>query len=185
MILRRIYNRLTGNKVQPPTKKQLSEELIAKIRKGGGHVGEGCNILESKIDMLNPYLLTIGDNVTITGARILTHEASLNVVTGYTKLGKVIIGNNVFIGKEAIILPDTVIGSNVVIEAGCVVAKDIPDNSIVVGNPCRIICTYDEYLTKVKRQMEERPVIDKFPEEIMEDQETIDILVKAGNGFMR
>ena len=174
-----------GKQIFPPTKKELSEQLIEKIRNGGGHVGQGCNLLESKIDMLNPYLLTIGDNVTITGARILTHDASLNVVTGYTKVGKVTIGNNVFIGKEAIILPDTVIGSNVVIGAGCVVAKDIPDNSIVVGNPCKIICTYDEYLAKVQKQMQERPVIDKFPEEIMKDQELCNLLIKQGNGFMR
>ena len=49
------------------------------------------------------------------------------------------IGNNVWIGGGAIILPGVIIGDNVVIGAGSVVTKNIPDNVIAVGSPCRVV----------------------------------------------
>ena len=49
------------------------------------------------------------------------------------------MGDNVWIGGGAIILPGVTIGNNVVIGAGSIVTKDIPDNVIAVGNPCRVI----------------------------------------------
>ena len=51
----------------------------------------------------------------------------------------VTIGDNVWIGGNAVILPGVTIGNNAVIGAGSIVAKDIPDNVIATGNPCRII----------------------------------------------
>ena len=56
-----------------------------------------------------------------------------------TRTAPVTIGDNVWIGGGAIILPGVTIGDNVVIGAGSVVTKDIPDNVIAVGNPCRVI----------------------------------------------
>lgn len=55
-----------------------------------------------------------------------------------TQTAPVTIGNNVWIGGGAIIMPGVTIGNNVVIGAGSVVTKDIPDNSIAFGNPCRV-----------------------------------------------
>lgn len=100
-------------------------------------------------------LLSIGNNVTITNARILTHDASTKKFIGYTKIGKVSIGNDVFIGAGAIILPDTNIGNRVIVGAGCVVAKDIPDNAVVVGNPCRIVSTFEDYMNVQKQRLDE------------------------------
>ena len=57
-----------------------------------------------------------------------------------TQTAPVIIGNNVWIGGGAIILPGVTIGNNVVIGAGSVVTKNIPDNVIAVGSPCRVVC---------------------------------------------
>lgn len=56
-----------------------------------------------------------------------------------TQTAPVIIGNNVWIGGGAIIMPGVSIGNNVVIGAGSVVTKDIPDNVIAYGNPCRVV----------------------------------------------
>lgn len=81
-------------------------------------------------------------------------------------------------------MPNTTIGNRVVIGAGTVVAKDIPDNSVVVGNPCRIICTYDEYVNKTKDLMNRFPVIDKFPEEIMNDENTKQKLIEKSFGYI-
>ncbi|WP_296878189.1 sugar O-acetyltransferase [Thomasclavelia sp.] len=56
-----------------------------------------------------------------------------------TQTALVIIGDNVWIGGGAIIMPGVTIGSNVVIGAGSIVCKDIPDDVIAFGNPCRVI----------------------------------------------
>ena len=62
------------------------------------------------------------------------------------------VGNNVYIGEESLILPGVNIGNNVVIGARSVVTKDIPDNSVAAGVPCRVIKTTEEYLEKLKRE---------------------------------
>ena len=58
---------------------------------------------------------------------------------GYEWALPVVIGDNVWIGGNATIMPGVTIGSNVTIGAGSVVTKDIPDNVIAAGNPCRVI----------------------------------------------
>ncbi len=98
--LRKVYCRITG---MPYTEEESSQRLISQIRNGGGMVGKNVDIYASSIDLGEPYLLSIGDNVTITGVKILTHDASLKKKLGYTKTGKVHIGDNVFIGWGSII----------------------------------------------------------------------------------
>jgi maltose O-acetyltransferase len=63
-----------------------------------------------------------------------------------------VIGNNVFLGAGAIVLPGVTVGNNVVIGAGAIVTKDVPDNVVVAGNPAEIICTLSEYLKRQEKQ---------------------------------
>ncbi len=177
--IRRVVN---GKKL---SENEVSEIIIRKIREGGGKVGENVDILNSTIDLGWPYFLNIGNDVTITNAHILTHDASLYKKIGYTKCGKVTIGNNVFIGMGSIVLPSVTIGDNVVVGAGCVVSKDVPSNSVVVGNPMRIICSYDEYLNKIKNKMQDIPVIDKLPCDIMNSVEDKNKLLEKGQGLCK
>lgn len=81
---------------------------------------------------------------------VLAHNASTEKMVGYTKIGQVIIGDNVFIGAGATILPNVIIGNNSIIAAGSVVAKSVPENVIVAGNPAKIIS--DIYSYKIKHQ---------------------------------
>ncbi len=124
-------------------------------------MGENVDIINSFIDYGFGFLVTIGNNVTITNATILAHDASTKKELGYTKVGRVDIGDNVFIGYGAIVLPNTKIGNKVIVGAGTVVTKDIPDNTVVGGNPCRVLCTYDEYIEKNKKALKEKPVFNK------------------------
>lgn len=79
----------------------------------------------------------IGPNVSIFTACHPTNPSERNLGTQWTR--PVLIGNNVWIGGSATILPGVTIGNNVTIGAGSVVTRDIPDNSVVVGNPARVI----------------------------------------------
>ena len=64
--------------------------------------------------------------------------------------GKVEIKNNVYVGNNALIMPGVVIGNNVIVAAGSVVTKSIPDNSIVGGNPAKIIGVFEDFERKMK-----------------------------------
>ncbi|MBE5847925.1 MAG: acyltransferase [Lachnospiraceae bacterium] len=122
------------------------------LRKRGIVVGENCAIYNSYIDYYPGYI-TIGDNVTITNATILAHDASTDKFIGKTKVLPVKIGNRVFVGYGSIITAGTRIGNDVIIGAGAVVRGEIPDNCVVVGNPCRVVCTTSEYAEKNKMRM--------------------------------
>ena len=79
----------------------------------------------------------IAPNVSIYTAGHPIHPDSRN--SGYEYGIDITIGDNVWIGGNTCIMPGVHIGNNVVIGAGSVVTKDIPDNVIAVGNPCRIV----------------------------------------------
>lgn len=79
----------------------------------------------------------IGPNVSIYAACHSTDPVERN--TRYEWSEPVTIGDNVWIGGSVTILPGVTIGNNVTIGAGSVVTKDIPDNVVAVGNPCRPI----------------------------------------------
>ena len=106
-----------------------------------------------------PWLIEIGDDVTLaTGVKLLAHDASTAKIDGVrTKIRKVVIGNNVFIGANSIVLPNTTIGNNVVIGAGSVVAKDVPSNTVVAGNPAKTICSFEEYSKKHQQNQIDHP----------------------------
>lgn len=92
---------------------------------------------------------------------LLAHDASTKNGLGYTKIGKINIGNNVFVGAYSVILPNTKIGNNVVIGANSIVTKDIEENSVVAGNPAKFICTYDEYINKNKEKIKRTKCYDE------------------------
>lgn len=74
----------------------------------------------------------------------------------YLEVGGVSIGDNVFIGMHTTILKGVHIGNNVVIGAGSLVNKDISDNCVAAGNPCKVIMSIeDNYKKRINRQMDE------------------------------
>ena len=64
----------------------------------------------------------------------------------------IMVGNDVYIGIRAMILPGVTIGNRCIIGAGSVVTKDIPDNSVAAGVPARVIKSTDEYLENMKKK---------------------------------
>ncbi len=140
-----------------------SEVSTAELISLGLSVGKNFSRQEKTlIDQSHCWLITIGDDVTLAPrVHILAHDASTKNALGYTRLGTVNIGNNVFIGASTTILPGVDIGNNVVIGAGSVVSRNIPDNSVAAGSPARVICSYNEYLNRKKAEMGVVPIFDE------------------------
>jgi acetyltransferase-like isoleucine patch superfamily enzyme len=112
------------------------ERTNSEWRARGAKIGSRTRIARD-LDWVNPHLITIGDYCVI-GGHILTH--------GPTKLGRpVVIGNFVYIGWDAIILPGVTIGDGCFIGAGAIVTKDVPAGNIVAGNPAKLIRTVEPY----------------------------------------
>lgn len=158
---------------------------VEELRAKGAVIGKNCHVLGA-IDGGHTFLVSMGNNVTVAGgARILTHDGSTKKIVGYSRVGRVDIGDDVFIGAGAIVLPNVKIGSKVIVGAGSVVTKDIPDNSVVVGNPARIIGTYDAYVEKTKKQMETLPVWNTpYSKKTQEEKEQMrSALLESGYGF--
>ena len=123
-----------------------SELYVDHLRKIGVNIGEDVVIFaptKTVIDEQYPWMITIGDHVRITeGVKILTHDYAWSVmkckkgdyegaILGAS--GKVVIGNNVFIGVNSILTREIIIGDNVIIGAGSVVTKDVPQGAFVIG----------------------------------------------------
>lgn len=137
--------------------KASSDTYIEYLRSLGMVIGENTVIYtprECTIDETRPWMIELGNNVSITkGVTILTHGYDWSVFKGMYgdvlgSAGRVKIGNNVFIGMNTTILKGVTIGDNVVIGANSLINKDVPSNSVVVGNPQRVVCSIDDYLEK-------------------------------------
>lgn len=115
--------------------------------------------LQVKFD--NYKNIQLGERVVISNeCHFLTHDYSLT--TALISIGEkprtdialernIIVGNNVFIGKKSIIMPNCEIGSNIIIGAGSVVRGKIPSNSILLGNPAKIIGDIQSQAIKWKK----------------------------------
>lgn len=126
-------------------------------RKMGVRLGKNVRIYGGSPNMwgTEPFLITIGSNVYITaGCKFITHDgATLIFRNEHPTLditAPITIGDDVYIGLQSIILPGVNIGSRVVIGAGSIVTKDIPDNSVACGVPARRIKSVDEYLQRAQ-----------------------------------
>lgn len=115
------------------------------------YFGNNCEV-NMNCTFLDDNKIIIGDNALIApNVQIYTAFHPVNARERFgepkedgtfqfckTQTAPVTIGNNVWIGGGAIIMPGVKIGDNVVIGAGSVVTKDIPSNKVAYGNPCRV-----------------------------------------------
>ncbi len=140
--------------------KKRKKSDLEKLIDNGLVVGKNFHMeAQCIIDGSHCWHIKIGDDVTLAPrVYILAHDSSTHMHTGYTRIGKIVIGNKVFVGAATIILPGVTIGDNVIIGAGSVVVKDVPANSVAVGNPARVVSSLDTYLQKVNIEMEESPL---------------------------
>jgi len=125
----RLANQLRGNRT---LERQLREGL---------QLGQRSFVAdEAFLDPGRPWLITIGSDSFISPHVIIfTHDSGLYYHGGLTRIGRVDIGDRVFVGPGALILPGVQIGDGSIIEAGAVVRTAIPAGSYVAGNPGAVV----------------------------------------------
>lgn len=93
--------------------------------------------------------IKIGHNLRMgPGVGLISANHDIDDYDRWVKTKPIVLGNNVWIGMNSVILPSVIIGDNVAIGANSVVRNNIPSNSIVSGNPCRFIRTKNPYKGK-------------------------------------
>jgi acetyltransferase-like isoleucine patch superfamily enzyme len=139
------------------------------MKKRGLRMGENCSIYGSVSFGSEPYLIKFGDNVRVTdGCNFITHDGGVEVLRNLNKdlhdidvFGEIVIGNNVFIGNNCIILPNVVIGDNCIVAAGAVVTKSFPSNVVIGGVPARVIKSLSDYKEGVLNKMDHTKTLSK------------------------
>jgi acetyltransferase-like isoleucine patch superfamily enzyme len=124
-------------------KKASNEKKIEYMRRQGMKIGNDCRLGTMNFST-EPYLIEIGNHVAIAGgSAIITHDGAiwsfLEDFPDADVFGTIKIGNNVFISDNCTILPNTIIGDNCVVGAGSVVRGKFPENSVIIGNPAKIL----------------------------------------------
>ena len=124
----------------------------------------GVNFLDGKVHIYGnvawgsePWIITLGENVYITdGVKFITHDGGTLLyrkqIPDLEITKPITVGDNVFIGTRSIIMPGVHIGNNVIIAAGSVVSKDLPDNGVYGGVPAKFIKPMDEYFEKIQQE---------------------------------
>ena len=179
-ILLNVYNFIIRKK-----RERFMEELV----RNGLKLGKGVDIIDTFFfDPSHCFLISIGDNCTICpNVRLIAHDASTKKFLGYTKIGKITIRENCFIGDSVIVLPNVTIGPQSIVGAGSLVTKDIPPHTVAVGNPAKVIKSIDEYLEMIKDISAGKKI---FPHDYsfckLDDKKRQEIIESVGNtiGFI-
>ena len=117
---------------------------------GGRHVHFGRNIYANfNLTLVDDTHIYVGDN-TMFGPNVVVATAGHPLLPelreqGFQYNAPVHIGRNCWIGAGAILLPGVTVGDNAVIGAGSIVTKDVPANTLAVGNPCRVLREIGEH----------------------------------------
>ena len=144
---------------QGPLRRQLLEQLLGEVGEGteirppfyvdyGAHISFGARCFANfGLMALDVAAITIGDDVQIgPNVQLLTPTHPIEPEPRRQKweaAQPISIGDNVWVGGGAIVLPGVTIGENTVVGAGAVVARDLPANVVAVGNPARVVRSLD------------------------------------------
>lgn len=130
--------------------------LIKHLEINCDHPGEVR--LYGRVDFgSEPWIITLGRNVHLTdGVKFITHDGGTLLFRQYVpdlEITKpIILGNNVYVGNNVLLLPGVTLGDNVVIGAGAVVTKNVPSGEVWAGVPAKKVKSSQEYFDKIKME---------------------------------
>lgn len=138
----------------------MEDRRLRRALAQGAQIGENFDYSAVPDFGSEPFLVSIGNNVSIAnGVQFITHDGSIGHFEkiGLLKRGEIIsagritIHDDSAIGANVIILPGVSIGPRALVGAGSVVRRDVPPNSVVVGNPARFTMTFDALVEHLRR----------------------------------
>jgi acetyltransferase-like isoleucine patch superfamily enzyme len=129
--------------------------IIRRAVRHGLRIGKNVRITRRPYFGGEPYLISIGNHVTISfNVQFINHDGATWVFRdrpefkGLQRFGRIDIFDNVFIGANTTILPGVTIGPNAVVGAGSVVTKSLPANGVYAGVPATFVCSLDDYIER-------------------------------------
>jgi len=138
---------------------------LRQYKRQGLQIADDCRIMGMPNFGSEPYLVSIGQGVTISGqVHFITHDGAPWVIRrrpeykDVVKYGRITVHDNCFIGHRTTVLPGVTIGPNAIVAAGSVVTKDVPPNTVAGGVPAKVLMDMDTYIAKVTAQS---PAYDK------------------------
>ncbi len=154
-IWRRRRDAPKADALQAPTLQASDEASVQRLRARGVRIGEGCRIYATEFST-EPYLVALGDNVGVAGGvKFLAHNGAAHLLRtrrpAAQSFGRIVVGSNCFIGEDALILGGTTIGDGCIVIAGAVVHGRFPENSVVAGNPARVVGRASLFLERLNR----------------------------------
>lgn len=127
----------------------VNEEKYA--RHIGVNIGKHCLIATTHFSS-EPYMITIGNNVQVTDNVYFHPHGGGHVARrkypDFDIFGKIIVEDWAYIGSGSHIMAGVTIGEGALVAAGSIVTKSVPANTVVGGNPAKVICTVDEYIER-------------------------------------
>ncbi|MGN0573450.1 MAG: sugar O-acetyltransferase [Acutalibacteraceae bacterium] len=162
LCLEKLYDYNATRPLEAEKREKMLKDMFAEIGEecyiepplhanwGGKHVHFGNRVYANfNLTLVDDTHIYVGD-CTMFGPNVTVATAGHPILPelreqAYQYNAPVHIGRNCWIGTGAVIVPGITIGDNVVIGAGSVVTKDLPDNVVAVGNPCRILREINEH----------------------------------------
>jgi maltose O-acetyltransferase len=179
-----IYKKLSSIYYEFMTIKR--QRYIQNLVNNGLSLGKNVNIIDTFFfDPSHCFLISIGDNCTICpNVRLISHDASTKKFLGYTKIGRIDIRENSFIGDSVIVLPNVEIGPNSIIGAGSVVTRNVPPGTVAAGNPAKVITSIASYLNKIKIISAGNIIFSsEYNIENLDNEKRIEIINSIGNSI--
>lgn len=144
LYIHKVFNRLF----------KLFASKTSYARHIGVKIGNNC-LIDTYNWPTEPYLITIGNNVQITGgASFYTHGGG-NCVRlkhpDFDIFGKITVEDWAYVGAHVLIMPGVTIGEGALVAAGSVVTKSVKPYTVVGGNPAKYLCTIDEFYERNKQ----------------------------------